>query len=123
MAGKKISVLVAVSHFTSSLNSWSCLVLLLQDVDLGSYVQIVCNVLDIPVYDNPIEALHVLFTLLLEFKSNPAFKASQAGGLTLADQTAFLQADLRSNSQAGLRSESRGTSSGGRQSAEVLAVI
>lgn len=97
--------------------------LLLQDVDLGSYVQIVCNVLDIPVYDNPIEALHVLFTLLLEFKSNPAFKASQAGGLSLADQAAFLQADLRSDSQAGLRTESRGTSSCGRQSAEVLAVV
>lgn len=98
--------------------------LLLQDVDLGSYVQIVCNVLDIPVYENPIEALHVLFTLLLEFKSNPVFKASQAGGLSLADQTAFsLPADLRLDSQAGLRSESRGTSSGGRQSAEVLAVI
>lgn len=97
--------------------------LLLQDVDLGSYVQIVCNVLDIPVYDNPIEALHVLFTLLLEFKNNPAFKAAQAGGLSLADQAAFLPAALRSDSQAGPRSESRGTSSGGRQSAEVLAVI
>lgn len=91
-------------------------------MDLSSLVQIVCNVLDIPVYDNPIEALHVLFTLLLEFKSNPAFKASQAGGLTSAAQKAFLPPDLRSDSQAGLRSESRGTSSGGRQSSDVLAV-
>ena len=100
----------------------SCLALLLQDVDLSSFVQIVCNVLDIPVYNNPIEALHVLFTLLLEFKSNPAFKASKDGRLTLADQKAFLQPDIRLDSQAGLRSESRGTSSGGRQSADFLAV-
>ncbi|KAL3141589.1 hypothetical protein ABBQ32_004831 [Trebouxia sp. C0010 RCD-2024] len=80
------------------------------DVDLGSFVQIVCNVMDIPVYGNPIEALHVLFTLLLEFKSNPAFKASQAGGLGLglglADPRAPSQQESRSNSQAGLRNES-----------------
>lgn len=98
------------------------LALLMQDVDLSSFVQIVCNVLDIPMYDNPIEALHVLFTLLLEFKSNPAFKASQAGGLTSADHKAFLLPDVRSDSQVGLRSESRGTSSGARQSPDFLAV-
>ena len=96
----------------------------LQDVDLASFVQIVCNVLDIPLYDNPIEALHVLFTLLLEFKGNPAFKASQAGGLGLglADPRAASQQESRSNSQAGLRNESRGTDSGGRYSADFLAV-
>ena len=94
----------------------------LQDVDLAAFVQIVCNVLDIPVYDKPVEALHVLFTLLLEFKSNPAFKASQAGGLSPADQKAFSQPDSRSQSQAGLRSESRGTGSTSRQSADFLAV-
>lgn len=96
--------------------------LLLQDVDLSSFVQIVCNLLDIPVYDNPIEALHVLFTLLLEFKSNPAFKASQAGGLSSAHQKALLPPDLPSDSQAGLQSESRGTSSSGRQGTDFLAV-
>ena len=105
-----------------SYNVLSCPALLLQDVDLSSFVQIVCNVLDIPVYDNPIEALHVLFTLLLEFKNNPAFKGSQTGGLTLAGQNAFSQPDTRSDSQTGLQLESRGTSSGGRQSADVLAM-
>lgn len=98
------------------------LLLPLQDVDLANFVQIVCNVLDIPVYDNPIEALHVLFTLLLEFKHNPAFKASQGAGLSLADQRVLSQQESRSNSQAGLRNESRGTSSGGRHSADFLAV-
>lgn len=43
------------------------------DVDLKTFVKMVCAVLDIPVYDNPIESLHVLFTLYLEFKNNPVF--------------------------------------------------
>ena len=94
----------------------------MQDVDLQSFVKIVCSVLDIPVYDNPIEALHVLFTLLLEFKHNPAFKATQADGLIPADLKTFSQPNSRSESQAGLRSESRGTVSAGRQSADYLSL-
>lgn len=34
--------------------------------------------MDIPVYDNLIESLHVLFTTFMEFKSNPHFM--QLGG-------------------------------------------
>ncbi|KAL0025406.1 hypothetical protein WJX79_005403 [Trebouxia sp. C0005] len=90
------------------------------DVDLHSFVRIVCSVLDIPVYDNPIESLHVLFTLLLEFKNNPAFKSTQMGGLSLAEQKLF-QAGSRSESQAGLRSP-RATVSAGRQSADFLSL-
>ena len=90
-------------------------------MDLQSFVKVVCSVLDIPVYDNPIEALHVLFMLLLEFKHNPAFKATQAGGLT-SDLKAFSQLDSRSESHADLRSESRGTVSAGRQSVDFLSL-
>jgi len=43
------------------------------DVDLKAFTRIVCAVLDIPVYSNMIESLHVLFTLYSEFKSNPHF--------------------------------------------------
>lgn len=93
----------------------------LQDVDLHSFVKIVCSALDIPVYDNPIESLHVLFTLLLEFKNNPAFKSTQMGGLSLAEQK-LSHAGSRSGSQAGLRSESRATVSAGRQSADFLSL-
>lgn len=89
------------------------------DVDLHSFVKIICSVLDIPVYDNPIESLHVLFTLLLEFKNNPAFKSTQMGGPSLAEQK-LAHAGSRSESQAGLRSESRATVSAGRQSADFL---
>eukprot|EP00891_Asterochloris_glomerata_P007961 jgi/Astpho2/7961/gw1.00119.39.1_t len=44
------------------------------DLPLKSFAQLVCNVLDIPMYANPIESLHHLFTLFLEFKNNPAFQ-------------------------------------------------
>lgn len=47
---------------------------LLQDLPLKTFAQLVCNVLDIPMYANPIESLHHLFTLFLEFKNNPAFQ-------------------------------------------------
>ena len=78
----------------------------LQDVDLPSFARIVCAVLDIPIYDNPIESLHVLFTLLLEFKNNPAFKPTQMGGLGLAEQNALSRPESELRSQSGLRSES-----------------
>lgn len=32
-----------------------------------------CAVMDVPVYDNIIESLHVLFTTFMEFKSNAHF--------------------------------------------------
>jgi len=33
----------------------------------------ICGILDIPVYENPVESLHLLFSLYLEFKHNPIF--------------------------------------------------
>lgn len=45
------------------------------DVDLKTLTKLLCSILDIPVYENPIESLHVLFSLYLEFKSNPIFKS------------------------------------------------
>lgn len=43
------------------------------DLDLAEYVKFICTVLDVPVYANPIESLHLLFTLYLEFKANQHF--------------------------------------------------
>mmetsp|Transcript_28866 Transcript_28866/g.73657 ORF Transcript_28866/g.73657 Transcript_28866/m.73657 type:complete len:401 (-) Transcript_28866:254-1456(-) len=43
------------------------------DLDLRTLTKLVCSILDIPVYENPVESLHVLFTLYLEFKHNPIF--------------------------------------------------
>ncbi|CAG9312112.1 unnamed protein product [Blepharisma stoltei] len=49
------------------------------EVDLGTYVRIVCAILDIPVHNLPnnkslVESLHLLFTLYSNFKSNQHFK-------------------------------------------------
>lgn len=41
------------------------------DVDLLTLTRAVCNLLDIPVHANPVEALHCLFTLHLEMKHSP----------------------------------------------------
>eukprot|EP01105_Mastigella_eilhardi_P024619 TRINITY_DN645_c5_g1_i1.p1 TRINITY_DN645_c5_g1~~TRINITY_DN645_c5_g1_i1.p1 ORF type:complete len:382 (+),score=113.78 TRINITY_DN645_c5_g1_i1:47-1147(+) len=52
------------------------------EVDLKTYVRILCSILDIPVHTNVIESLHVLFTLFSEFKENPHFNTElqQSGG-------------------------------------------
>lgn len=54
------------------------------DLSLLEYVRVLCSLLDIPVYDNPIESLHLMFSLYLEFKNNPHFQSqlndSQAEG-------------------------------------------
>ena len=38
------------------------------------YAKIVCCIMDIPVYNNLVESLHVLFTLYSEFKNNQHFQ-------------------------------------------------
>ena len=48
------------------------------DVDLKTYVSVLCNMLDIPVQKQSgdkalTESLHVFFTLFCDFKANPHF--------------------------------------------------
>jgi len=45
------------------------------DLELYQYVQLICNILDIPVYDNIIDSLHLLFTLYSEFNANQHFQS------------------------------------------------
>ncbi|BBM98069.1 intraflagellar transport protein 46 [Marchantia polymorpha subsp. ruderalis] len=40
------------------------------DVDLATFVDICCSVLDIPVYKSRVESLHVMFLLYLELRNN-----------------------------------------------------
>ena len=44
------------------------------DLDIEQYVRLLCSLLDIPIYNNVIESLHVMFTLYLEFRSNQHFQ-------------------------------------------------
>lgn len=45
------------------------------DVDLATYTDIACSLLDIPVYESRIQSLHALFSLYLGFKNSEHFKA------------------------------------------------
>ncbi|XP_074656371.1 intraflagellar transport protein 46 homolog [Tubulanus polymorphus] len=44
------------------------------DCDLNTYVELICGILDIPIYKSNIQSLHVLFTLYSEFKNSQHFK-------------------------------------------------
>lgn len=43
------------------------------DTSLPEFVRVACAIMDIPVYDNLVEALHLFFSLYLEFNDNPHF--------------------------------------------------
>ena len=52
------------------------------DLTLPEYAKMLCSILDIPTYDNsPIEPLHVMFSLYLDFKNNPHFMTATEGGI------------------------------------------
>ncbi len=53
------------------------------DVTLKQYAKVVCALLDIPVYSNHVESLHVLFSLYSAFKENQHFSSAQPNDLFL----------------------------------------
>lgn len=55
------------------------------DLDLTQYIKVLCNILDIPTYNNPVESLHVMFTLYLEFKNNPFLNENKAGAAAVGN--------------------------------------
>ncbi|XP_043105788.1 intraflagellar transport protein 46 homolog [Puntigrus tetrazona] len=78
----------ATVHYTSLMQEWRLSLRAFRkvnlptadiDCDLAEYVDIICGVLDIPVYKNRIHSLHVLFTLYSEFKNSQHFKSVAEG--------------------------------------------
>jgi intraflagellar transport protein 46 len=51
------------------------------DLNLAEYAKLLCSLLDIPTYDNPIESIHLMFSLFIEFRNNPHFQAGGGGNL------------------------------------------
>ncbi|XP_018428207.1 PREDICTED: intraflagellar transport protein 46 homolog [Nanorana parkeri] len=49
------------------------------DCDLATYIDMICGVVDIPVYKSRTQSLHVLFSLFSEFKNSQHFKALVEG--------------------------------------------
>ncbi|XP_021925353.1 intraflagellar transport protein 46 homolog isoform X2 [Zootermopsis nevadensis] len=56
------------------------------DCDLPRYVDIVCSLFDIPVYESRIESLHVLFTLYSAVKSTQYINSSQERNIDTEEQ-------------------------------------
>ncbi len=56
--------------------AFSCTPLPSSDVDvtLPEYAKLLCSLLDIPTYDDPIESVHVMLALYMEFMNNPYFQ-------------------------------------------------
>uniref|UniRef100_A0A0X3Q0L0 Intraflagellar transport protein 46 homolog n=1 Tax=Schistocephalus solidus TaxID=70667 RepID=A0A0X3Q0L0_SCHSO len=52
------------------------------DCSLTDYVDTVCAILDIPVYNNRIHSLHLLFSLYMEFKNSQHFRQRKAEKVT-----------------------------------------
>lgn len=50
------------------------------DLSLLEYTKTLCAILDIPVYENPIESLHLMFSLYMDFRNNPHFQARNGNG-------------------------------------------
>ena len=48
------------------------------DVDTLTLVHTVCGLLDIPVYDDPVDSLHWMFLLFLEMKNNETINPPEA---------------------------------------------
>ncbi|CAJ1340878.1 unnamed protein product [Effrenium voratum] len=58
------------------------------ELDLPSYIRIFASILDVPVYNQITETLHVIFTLYSEFKSNQHFSKTDTAG-NFGDQYNF----------------------------------
>ena len=53
------------------------------DLTLLEYSKTLCAILDIPTYENPVESLHQMFSLYMDFRNNPHL---QARDFTLTDR-------------------------------------
>ena len=49
------------------------------DMSLAEYAKVLCSLLDIPTYENPVESLHLMFSLYVDFRDNPHFQAMRGG--------------------------------------------
>jgi len=60
------------------------------ELELPDYIKLIASILDVPVYNQITETLHVIFTLYSEFKSNQHFsKTDNTGNFGQADPYAF----------------------------------
>lgn len=63
------------------------------DLSLLEYSKLLCSILDVPVYDNPIESLHVMFTLFTDFRNNPHFQPKSSPSDQAQEKNSYGDAD------------------------------
>jgi len=68
------------------------------DLSLLEYAKLLCSILDIPVYDNPIESLHLMFTLFTDFRDNVHFQPKGSPSEQAQEKNAFGDGDGLKNS-------------------------
>mmetsp|Transcript_2599 Transcript_2599/g.6416 ORF Transcript_2599/g.6416 Transcript_2599/m.6416 type:complete len:315 (+) Transcript_2599:147-1091(+) len=59
------------------------------DLDLKEYIKVIASILDVPVYGQITETLHVIFTLYSEFKTNQHFSKTETMGIGGGDPYNF----------------------------------
>eukprot|EP00607_Mallomonas_marina_P009859 CAMPEP_0182419634 /NCGR_PEP_ID=MMETSP1167-20130531/4041_1 /TAXON_ID=2988 /ORGANISM="Mallomonas Sp, Strain CCMP3275" /LENGTH=460 /DNA_ID=CAMNT_0024594651 /DNA_START=128 /DNA_END=1510 /DNA_ORIENTATION=+ len=66
------------------------------DLSLREYSRLLCSMVDIPTYENPIESVHHFFTLYMAFRDNPHFQArrQEAGGMDMGGMQNYGGADV-----------------------------
>jgi len=81
------------------------------DLSLTDYAKLLCSLLGIPTYENPIESLHVMFSLYLVIRESADYPNNADDGL-LSDETGLSQGMLMSESMDGYNSSNKLYSSG-----------
>jgi intraflagellar transport protein 46 len=48
------------------------------DLGLAEYARTLCKLLDMPIYENPVESLHQMFVLFIDFKNKTHLNAHKS---------------------------------------------
>ena len=68
------------------------------EMSLAEYCKALTAILDIPTYDNPVEPLHLMFSLYMDFRNNPHFQAradAEAGATAAGGEFYDAYADFK----------------------------
>ncbi len=68
---------------------------------MSTYVDIICALLDIPVYKSKIQSIHVLLTLFSEFKNSEHFKNPSHQSVNPYASASFKQSDGKRRAGSG----------------------
>lgn len=65
------------------------------EMSLPEYCKALTAILDIPTYENPVEPLHLMFSLYMDFRNNPHFQSRGAEAEAAAGDVYDAYADFK----------------------------